>query len=478
MTSAAIKKYFDPFLEDKKQLLILGFGREGRSSYQLLRKLYPLKEICIADTNLQIKEETVLANDHHLSFCLGDDYLASIDQSDYVLKSPGISLKKHPQWNTAEKVSSQSNLFLQVFHKQTIGITGTKGKSTTTALSYHILSQYQNKVLLAGNIGTPLFDIIPSIENESMIVCEFSSHQLEHIKHSPHVAILLNLFEEHLDHYTSYRAYQNAKLNIAKYQTKEDIFIYDPSQKIVAEGLKHLNVQTRILQYGFDTKIKNGCYVTDNSIYYRDENISSENILNIEKHPILLGEHNLLNIMAAINIAKALHIPTENIQAALLTFTPLEHRLEFVTCEEGVYYYNDSISTIPEATIAAIKAIENPLHYKKVASLILGGFDRGIDYSILIDYLRENPIKNIIFVGDSGERIFKMLKKDNTLPESYLCHNNYDEIVAWCKQHTPKGEVCLLSPASASYDSFKNFEERGSVFKELVKKKSIYMKRT
>ncbi|MEG1762129.1 MAG: UDP-N-acetylmuramoyl-L-alanine--D-glutamate ligase [Bacteroidales bacterium] len=468
MKTEDIKHLLDFILEDKKFILILGFAREGRSSYHLLRTLYPCKELGIADRNVQISKEDTLAKDAHLSFFLGEDYLQSIDKADYVLKSPGISLKDYPQWNTSDKISSQTNLFLQIFHQQIIGITGTKGKSTTSSLTYHILRQENAQTLLAGNIGTPLFDIIPAIETQSWIVCEFSSHQLEYIHYSPHIAVLLNLFEEHLDHYTSYQAYQNAKLNIVRYQQKEDIFIYDPSQKLVDKGFKTLGVNTQVMQYGIQKKIKIGCSIEHANLYFTNKAGETEVVLDIEKHPFLLGEHNLLNLMAAINIAKILHIDNTRIQSALSTFVPLEHRLEFVCCKENVYYYNDSISTIPEATIAAIKAIEDPLHFKKVGCLILGGFDRGINYAILIDYLQRNPIKNIIFVGNSGLRIFALLKNSKSLPNNYLISNNYDEIVSWCKQKTPKGEVCLLSPASASYDSFKNFEERGRLFKELV----------
>ncbi|MDR0206975.1 MAG: UDP-N-acetylmuramate dehydrogenase [Bacteroidales bacterium] len=396
-------------LKDKK-IAILGFGREGKSSIHFIRKYLPENHITILDKN------DVDIQDDKTTIVCGDDYLNNLNAYDIVLKTPGISLANLKDIDT-EKISSQTSFFLQYFGKQTLGITGTKGKSTTASLIYHILKVCGRKAILAGNIGIPFFDIIDNIDEETIVVAELSAQQLEYVKHSPHIAVLLNLYQEHLDHFTSFSNYCEAKFNIAKYQNENDSFIYNNDDGMI----------TKLL---------------------------TQNKLNRDFHTF----SNKTHYEAAIETCKQLGISEDKITLAITSFIPLEHRQEFVGERHGILFYNDSISTVPEATIYALKTLKN------VNTLILGGFDRGIDYSILYDYLHSHPVENVVYMGPAGNRM-----KTEWATKGVI-ENDMQRIVSFAITHTRKGKICLLSPAAASYDQFTNFEERGNRFKQCVYK--------
>ena len=404
------------------KIAILGYGREGQSTHKLLKEILPKKEILIADDNSEF------AN------CgLQDEMLK--DCTLYI-KTPGISMKKLQNIDR-DKITSQTDIFLQLYSKQTIGISGTKGKSTTSNLVYKIFLEQGFDTLLAGNIGVPLLDILPSIKEDTIIVAELSAHQLQFIHTSPKVSILLNLFEEHLDHFADYKEYINSKYHIASLQTKDDTFVYN---------LDSLDIKTLI----------NNSPIKSNLLTF-----SKGDSLEIEPD-YLKGEHNLMNINAALLATQAFGAEKSKALKTAKSFMPLSHRLEFVAERNGVKYYNDSISTIPQASIEAIKAL------KDVQTIILGGMDRGIDYSPLTEQIDNFKIKNIVFVGQAGRRMKnEMQEKVNKF--QILVSDDYSEIVKWCSINTEKGMICLLSPAASSYDMFKNFEHRGEVFSQLVK---------
>lgn len=423
-------------LRDRK-ILILGFGREGTSSYAFLQHYLPSAFIAVADANSTISPKSFQAVKQ---WHLGKDYLKAIPQYDIVLQSPGVCLKDLPPEILSNKITSQTDLFLKAFGSKCIGITGTKGKSTTSSLIYHLLKENNKEVLFGGNIGLPLFDLIPQISSLSTIVMELSCHQLEFAQHSPHIALLLNLFEEHLDHYINYFTYQRAKFNIARYQKPEDTFIY-PAQNQLIENL-----------------IKQYPPVSNKQVF------SAEQLpewLKDERFP-LTGAHNMTNAMAALLAVKNAFpsISQENLKSAMFSFRGLPHRLEKIGCYNGVTYYNDSISTIPQATIAAVNALKN------VDTLLLGGMDRGIDYSPLKELFEDSSISNFLFTGAAGKRMLSMAKPNSG--KHFEFFEKFAEMVEAAKKCTRKGMVCLLSPAAPSYDAFKNFEERGSVFKNLV----------
>ena len=444
---------------ENRRILIAGFGREGRSSYRIIRRLLPTQHLGIADKNSTLADDNTLKNDQNLTLHLGNEYLQDAAQYDLILKSPGIpTFVFEGIVDDLGAISSQTDIFLQLFGKQTVGITGTKGKSTTTNLIYSILKSTSNNVLMAGNMGIPLFDILDQIGDTTTVVIELSSHQLENAHTSPHIAILLNLFQEHLDHYHSFEDYQLAKMNIAKFQTANDVFIYCHDNELILRNIEIVSPKGILLPYSAG-KLQNGCCPHDGWLTLQP---SGTRIYNTASERHLQGAHNLLNIMAAFLTAHCFGIADEQTASVVNSFKGLEHRLEFVCQKNGITFYNDSISTIPEACISAVNALKN------VDTLILGGFDRGIDYAGLARFLEQSNINNIVFVGKAGERIASLMDKDTLQSRNTLFSNDYPAIVDWCFVHTPAGKTCLLSPAASSYDQFKNFEERGKTFKKLI----------
>ncbi len=441
-----------------KNILLLGFGKEGQSSYAFIRKHLPDAFLTIADKNPEAVFP-ILENDSNLRLILGEQYLDVINDYDIVLKSPGISLKNIFSFDKY-RISSQADLFLQAFAFQCIGVTGTKGKSTTTSLLYHILQSIGNDVLIAGNIGVPFFDIIEKINPSTKIVLELSSHQLEFISKAPHISILLNLFEEHLDHYRSFLDYQQAKFNIARYQSINDYFIYNTTDKLILDLLKNDKIDSSKTGFSFEKNDKSLSYIRDSYFCFLKDNHEEKTVEINEDFP-LKGEHNLLNVTAVIAALQCMdNINNLQVEKALDTFKGLEHRLERVGEFDGIIFYNDSISTIPQATVAAINAL------KDVDTIILGGFDRGIDYRFFIELLEKSSIHNFIFTGDAGKRMMSLF--NHSKDKNIYFVETYPEIIGLAKNNTQKGKICLLSPAAASYDQFKNFEHRGKTFKELI----------
>ena len=414
-----------------KPILILGFGREGKSTLRFLCKYMPGASVAIADRNESAFEEV---RDLNIPCFSGEDYLKVIYNYDIVIKTPGISLKDIDIQGI--DITSQTDLFLSAFHSQTIGITGTKGKSTTTSLIYHLLKSSGRKAILTGNIGIPCFDIIEQIDNQSVIVYELSAHQLEFVHNGPRVGVLLNVFEEHLDHFGTFERYKNAKLNLLRYMGDEDYAVI------------HESLLDDVLPLGV------------NSVVF--SNLDFDDDVDWSALP-LMGEHNRLNVKAALAACSEYGADYRELIPYLYTFTPLEHRLEPVGTFSGVTFVNDSISTIPQAAISAVKALG------KVDFLLLGGFDRGIDYVPLVEFMKENPVLHLLFTGEAGQRMMRLMQDAHVAAEMFV-YANMESAFEYVKVHAVKGDVCLLSPAASSYDQYKNFEERGAKFKCLARK--------
>ncbi|MEG1556770.1 MAG: Mur ligase family protein, partial [Bacteroidales bacterium] len=252
--------------------------------------------------------------------------------------------------------------------------------------------------------------------------------------------------------------------NITKFQTENDILIYNQDDDHIPLLLQSHALKRLFYQFSIKKPVATGAYYHDGQIIL-SENGEVKSEFEISEFSHLPGIHNHYNIMAAILACKTMNISDDMLIEHLKTFKGLEHRIEYVGNFAGIQFYNDSISTIPEATIAALKAL------KKVDVLILGGFDRGIEYTQLIQYLVENPVQHIAFTGPAGNRILTEWKASFSAPSHYIHTNNYSEIVDFAFEYGKKGKICLLSPAASSYNQFKNFEERGTYFKELVKNK-------
>lgn len=420
------------YISDKK-ILVLGFGREGKSTYNFIRKYLPEKHITIGDRN------TVMLEDDNVSFDCGEDYLNHLGNYDLVFKSPGIAFLgvKYPE---TTEITCQTDMFLRFADCTTVGITGTKGKTTTSTLIFRMLKEAGFDACLIGNIGVPVFEDINK-NKDSIAVIEMSSHQLEFTRTSPHIAVLTNVYEEHLDHYEEgFKGYVNAKLNIVRNQTENDFFIYNGTQGI-SEYIDESAIKS--------TKIK---------VYSEpDEFIKTLGTLNNN----LRGRHNRMDIGFAAAAAKSLGADESSIRRAIEKFPGIPNRMEYFGTFGGVDYYNDAIATIPEAVLCGVEAISN------VGTLIIGGLDRGIDYSDFEKALSVLEIDNIVCLPETGHKIADALtllgckaniKKVKDLPEG----------VEFAVKNTKSGKACIMSPAAASYNVYRDFEEKGNHFKQLV----------
>lgn len=384
-----------------KKILIWGYGREGKSTENFLNRCSNPAKVDVFEGKLE-----------------------EIDREayDYIFKSPGIVMEEED-----DKFISQTQVFFEEYRDKIIGITGTKGKSTTSSLMYTVLKEESKKdVLLMGNIGLPCLDYYDQITDDTIVVFELSCHQLAHTTVSPHIAVFLNLYEDHLDYYKTMEKYFTAKSHIATYQKASDYFY-------VGENVPTIETlaNTHVMQYKTDATYE----------------------LSIE------GSHNQYNANIVATIAREhFGCSDEGIRKALKTFTGLAHRLQKIAVVDGVEYYDDSISTIPQATISAATSLKN------AQVLLIGGMDRGIDYSILTDFIKSHDEYKYICMYESGKRIYSSVPhKEN------VCYaEDLKAAVIKAKEITEQGKACILSPAAASYGYFKNFEERGDVFKQYV----------
>ena len=451
------------YLKNKK-ILILGFGMEGYSTYTFIRRHLPNQEIFISDGNPAFIEKFPdVAEDVNAKILPESEYLKELENYDIIMKTPGLSFKDIDISKFENKIKSQLELFLEFVDVFTIGVTGTKGKSTTSSLIYSVLKNQCEDVHLLGNIGVPLFDEIDKLTKKSVVVMELSSHQLEFVKVSPNIAILLNVFEEHLDHYKSYEHYINAKLNVCKYQKEGDYFLYSIDNECLkqhVEKMQNLNQNVFEISYNGNEKLHENHQLirkNDNTVVDEEGTV----LYTDSENRKILGDHNFNNIMFAITVAKIMNLDLAKAQNDIYEFEPLPHRMEFVGEIDGVKYYNDSIATIPASTINGIETL------KDVNTLIVGGKDRGIDYTEFAEFLGSTNIEHLICLPDTGWKIADMVINENM--EKYIV-KDMQEAVKFAKQVTKKGSICLLSPAASSYGFFKNFQERGNLFKELVRK--------
>ena len=434
-----------------KNIAILGFGKEGKSTFNFIRKHLPDMPLTILD------KASITVDDDKVTIVSGDDYLNNLEKYDLIIKSPGISLKDIDYSKIQNKITSQLELLLEVNRKNIIGITGTKGKSTTTSLMYEVLKAQRDNVFLLGNIGVPVFDMIEEYNDKSLLVIEMSSHQLEFVKNSPHIAVILNLFQDHLDHDGSLEHYHNNKMNIFKYQTADDYAIYADDNEYLNAKMKTLNTDATKFNVRFDDEniFGNAVRIKNNKVFINNELVYTDGERN------LIGNHNLKNIMFVLTICKILGLDFEKARETILSFKGLKYRMEYIGTYHNIKYYNDTIATIPAATENAIEAIGD------VDTLIFGGLDRGIDYKEFIDFLKNSKINNLICMPSTGTNIGHLLENCTTKNIKYV--QTLEEANALALQYTTPGKSCLLSPAAASYEYFKNFEEKGKAFETIVK---------
>lgn len=416
------------------KIAILGFGKEGKAVLKFLKK------------SSQYKNAKIFILDQKLN----KNYLKNLTQFDIVFRSPGIpytlpeiqkAIKKGVQF------SSATDLFFQNAKKigcKTIGITGTKGKSTTSTLIYKILKSAKFDAVLAGNIGKPAINILSKLKKNSVVILELSSFQLQDLKHSPNIAVALDIFEDHMDAHKNFKEYTEAKTNIAKWQKKSDKVFYFESNKYARQIAK----KSAGKKYAFSA--------------------DKFNLFKLEDLKIP-GLHNFKNAGIAALVAKNLGVKLEIIKNVIKKFKGLEHRLEFVRKIDGISFYNDSISTNPHAAVAAIKSFKEP----KI--LIAGGKDKNLDYSPLAKALKNSNTKLIILYGENKEKIIKAITKvkNNELKIKNVKNLEQAIKIAYQSAKSMNHESCfmihiILSPASASFDMFSDYKERGKKFKEIV----------
>lgn len=402
-----------------KKVAILGYGIEGQDAERYL--MTQGAEIAVLDKKFD------------------ENYLNDLSKFDIIIRSPGV-YRYLPEIVEAEKsgvkITSAVKIFFENCPGKIIGVTGTKGKGTTSSLIYEILKADKRNAYLSGNIGKPYLELLSKLTKNSWIVMEMSSFQLIDLDVSPYIAVVLNITLDHMDWHKNRKEYVEAKRNIVSHQKKNDFavinFDYETPKSFVS------SVKGKLVEFSKST-------------------LESR----FESGLLLRGVHNLENIAAAVAVGQILRIDDDTIEGAVKSFRGLEHRLELVDTIDGVTFYNDSFATGPQPTIAAINSFTEP------ETLILGGSDKGLNYGELRSEIKDKEnVKNIILIGEIGEKIGGEIKNKNVVN---LGKTSMIKIVRKALKITPKGGVVILSPAAASFDMFKNYKERGLQFKKAVK---------
>lgn len=410
---------------NEKKVLILGYGKEGQSTEYFLTHNVPSAEIIVADQK----------ND--------PNYLKKQTECDLVVKTPGI-----PGRFITKPYTTGTNLFHTFLTEHgmknmIIGVTGSKGKSTTVSLITAILRNAGKTVHLIGNIGTPALDALKQpIGIEDIFVIELSSYQCEDLDWSPHISIITSIFPEHLDYHGGFQEYIDAKKMIVANANSADFLVYNPKYK-------------ELIKLASSTKLKTVPFIEK-----MEFDISSSK---------LKGEHNLDNIRGAITVARLYGVSDEISYNTISNFEPLPHRMTDIGTYRGIRFIDDAIATAPEPTMFAVETIGN------VDTIFLGGEDRGLDFTAFAEFIVKSKIKNIVLFPDTGKKISDLLKQSSSTNKTLniLETRSMEEAVLFAYKYTTPGKTCLLSTASPSYSLWKNFEEKGEEFTRLAKEISL-----
>ncbi len=443
-----------------KKVTVVGSGISGIAAVKLL--LHKNAKVTLYDSNEALEKEKVLERiGAKVPVVCGEFTQELAKETELLVLSPGVptdlpfvlALKEQgvPVWGEIE-------LAYQVAGGKFIGITGTNGKTTTTALTGEIMKQWFKDVFVVGNIGIPYTELAEQIGENAVTVAELSSFQLETVQEDfvPDVSMILNLTPDHLNRHYTMENYARAKLNVAKHQTKDQTCILNYEDTMLREYAKELSC--RILWFSSRQKLENGLYLEGNRIFHAIDGNSTE-ICKTEELNII-GLHNYENAMAAIGAALCMNVPLTALREGLMNFHAVEHRIEFVATKRGVDYYNDSKGTNPDAAIKGIQAMSKP------TILIGGGYDKGSEYDEWIEAF-DGKVKHLVLIGQTKEKIAETAKRLGVA--SVVLKDTFEEAMEFCVSHATAGDAVLLSPACASWGMFKNYEERGRIFKEYVK---------
>lgn len=442
-----------------KKVAVLGLGIEGKDLVKYLDKQKAIVEVLDEKKRNELDTSGLPEN---IKYITGKNYLSKLERYNAIFRSPGVYRFKK-ELERAEKsgaaISSGIKLFFNLCPAKIIGVTGTKGKGTTATLIYQILKNDRKDVYLAGNIGKPILELLPKLYKKSVVILELSSFQLIDIKKSPHIAVVLNITSDHLDWHKDLKEYINAKRNIVLHQTRQDIAVINSDFKISRD---FADLTKGKVYYFSKSSRKNGCYVEKDRIVLNTDK-DKVSIGGVEKLQ-LRGKHNWENVTAAICAARLAGTRTGSIKKAVFSFKGLEHRLEYLGKVNNIGFYNDSFATSPQPTIAAIKSFYEPI------TLILGGYDKGLEYEDLVkEIVKSKNVNRIILIGDLKKKLRELLLKFNYNGKMLdMEKKEMVEIVKKAFEVTPKRGVVLLSTAAASFDMFKNYKERGKEFKSSV----------
>ncbi|NLU41183.1 MAG: UDP-N-acetylmuramoyl-L-alanine--D-glutamate ligase [Firmicutes bacterium] len=424
----------------------------------------------------QLGKEMAFLEQLGVSCRLGESYLDGLDQFDEIFVSPGVPIHI-PQIADAVKAGASLNgeikLFMRLCGRQVVGITGSAGKTTTTSLLHAMIEGSGRDCVVAGNIGAEVLSRMESIGDDTVVVLELSSFQLQIVDTSPHVGAILNLSPNHLDHHLTLDEYYQAKENIIRFQSSEDFAVLNADDPRTLQLARSCPGIPKL--YSLQPMSSEGAYLDGDDLIYRsgqvEERVCTKSDIN------LLGEHNLSNCLAAILMGRICGVSAESIRNAVRLFRGVEHRLEQVCCSKGIVFYNDSIATSPDRTIAAMRAIERPL------VLIAGGHDKNLDYDELGDAIVSRA-RALVLVGAASDRIRRSVEKalaeralgsrgeaslEVTTLEVVQQAAEFREAVETAVSLARAGDAVLLSPACASFDMFRSYKHRGDTFKQIVK---------
>lgn len=428
------------------KIAILGFAGQGQSAYEYWNT--PGNDITVCDKDAKTKVPA------GAQAKLGNDYLKNLDQFDLLIRTPALHPRDIVSANSEDilsKVWTNTNEFFKVCpSRNIIGVTGTKGKGTTSTLIAKMLEAAGHTVHLGGNIGIPPLDLLKNnIRPDDWVVLELANFQLIDLRNSPHIGVCLMVVPEHLDWHEDTEEYIAAKQQMFMNQTAQDIAIYY-SKNENSESIAGASEGTQIPYYSAP-----GAIIENDDIVIGNQSICSTTEVK------LLGEHNWQNICAAVTAVWQIDQNVEAMHQVITSFEGLEHRLEFVKEVSGVSYYDDSFGTAPETAIVAIKAFDQP----KV--VILGGSDKGANYDDLAKAIMENNVRGVVTIGETGTAIAKSLRSRG-FTEIHEGGKTMAEIVNTAKKLAQPGDVVLLSTACASFGLFQNYKDRGEQFKKAV----------
>ena len=442
-----------------KRLVILGGGESGVGTAILGKQKG--WEVFLSDKGSLKPHYRETLNKEGIQWEEGTHTEEKILSADMIMKSPGIPDKAPIIKKAHEKgiaVISEIEFASQYTDSLIVGITGSNGKTTTTLLTYHIFKEAGLQVGLGGNIGYSFAELVAT-ENPPYYVLEISSFQLDGIEHfAPHIAVLLNITPDHLDRYDyKFENYINSKFRIAMNQTENDYLIYDADDEVITQWLSTHTIKSKLIPFSIEKELPQGAFLKDNKIYIMLENQTTE--IDVEEIS-LRGKHNIKNTMAASVAARLVNIRNNSLRESLKGFKGAPHRLEEVKVVEGVTYVNDSKATNVNSVYYALDTIKTPIVW------IVGGQDKGNDYNSLLPYIHEK-VRAIVCLGvDNTPIIQSFYNTIDTLVET----RSMDEAVKLAQSFAQEGDTVLLSPACASFDLFKNYEERGDLFKAAVQK--------